>query len=200
MKELMGDMTQQQFEKKTGVPQSSISKILSNQRDLTANNICLIAEAFGVSTDWLLGRTNEKQPPAPQEKSKEPTYGDIFEVITFLLKKNAITAWPGGFIGKDGREHTINRVESFSVNDEILKSIFFEWLNMKAAPEDAYDDWNKKRIASYSDLKYLSWDAAIASAFNHFYGGSDVTPDTLAYFQENLINIFKEIREERESD
>ena len=69
MKELMGDMTQQQFEEKTGVPQSSISKILSNQRDLTANNICLIAEAFDVSTDWLLGRTDERKPPEPVKKS-----------------------------------------------------------------------------------------------------------------------------------
>ena len=200
MKELMGDMTQQQFEEKTGVPQSSISKILSNQRDLTANNICLIAEAFDVSTDWLLGRTDERKPPEPVKKSEEPTYGDIFEVVTYLLKKNALTAWQEGFLGVDGRDHKLNSVQSLSINDEILRSMFYEWITMQAAPQDAYDDWNTKRVDAYSALPYLSWDAAIADAFHHFYGGSAVTPDTLAYFQKNLINIFKEIRAEQENN
>ena len=63
-----------------------------------------------------------------------------------------------------------------------------------------YDDWNTKRVDAYSALPYLSWDAAIADAFHHFYGGSAVTPDTLAYFQKNLINIFKEIRAEQENN
>ena len=200
MKELMGDMTQQQFEEKTGVPQSSISKILSNQRDLTANNICLIAEAFDVSTDWLLGRTDERKPPEPVKKSEEPTYGDIFEVVTYLLKKNALTAWQEGFLGVDGRDHKLNSVQSLSINDEILRSMFYEWITMQAAPQDAYDDWNTKRVDAYSALPFLSWDAAIADAFHHFYGGSAVTPDTLAYFQKNLINIFKEIRAEQENN
>lgn len=200
MKELMGDMTQQQFEEKTGVPQSSISKILSNQRDLTANNICLIAEAFDVSTDWLLGRTDERKPPEPVKKSEEPTYGDIFEVVTYLLKKNALTAWQEGLLGVDGRDHKLNSVQSLSINDEILRSMFYEWITMQAAPQDAYDDWNTKRVDAYSALPYLSWDAAIADAFHHFYGGSAVTPDTLAYFQKNLINIFKEIRAEQENN
>ena len=200
MKELMGDMTQQQFEEKTGVPQSSISKILSNQRDLTANNICLIAEAFDVSTDWLLGRTDERKPPEPVKKSEEPTYGDIFEVVTHLLKKNALTAWQEGFLGVDGRDHKLNSVQSLSINDEILRSMFYEWITMQAAPQDAYDDWNTKRVDAYSALPYLSWDAAIADAFHHFYGGSAVTPDTLAYFQKNLINIFKEICAEQENN
>ncbi len=200
MKELMGDMTQQQFEEKTGVHQSSISKILSNQRALTANNICLIAEAFDVSTDWLLGRTDERKPLEPVKKSEEPTYGDIFEVVTYLLKKNALTAWQEGFLGVDGRNHKLNSVQSLSINDEILRSMFYEWITMQAAPQDAYDDWNTKRVDAYSALPYLSWDAAIADAFHHFYGSSAVTPDTLAYFQKNLINIFKEIRAEQENN
>lgn len=200
MKELMGEMTQQQFQEKTGVPQSSISKILGNQRDLTANNICLIAEAFDVSTDWLLGRTDERKPPEPVKKSEEPTYGDIFEVVTYLLKKNAVTAWQDSFLGVDEREHKLNSVQSLFINDEILKSMFYEWVTMQSAPKDVYDDWNAKRVDAYSTLQYLSWDADIASAFHHFYGGSGVTPDTLAYFQKNLREIFKEIRAEQENN
>lgn len=199
MRELMGDMTQKEFEELTCVPQSTISKIFNNQRSLTADNILLIANAFDVSCDWLLGRSNERKPPVPEKKSNEITYGEIFRIITYLLKENALTAFPESFFGVDGRDHILNRIQSFSVNDEILKSMFFEWYKTKAVSSDTYDDWLNKRIEGYSKVPYLTWDSAIHSAFKHFFDYSDVSPETLKVFNSELINIFKQIQTEREN-
>lgn len=199
MRELMGDMTQKQFEELTGVPQSTISKIFNNQRSLTADNILLIADAFDVSCDWLLGRTDERKPPVPVKKSNEITYGEIFRIITYLLKENALTAFPESFFGVDGRDHILNRIQSFSINDEILKSMFFEWYQTKSMSNDTYNDWLKKRIEEYSKVPYLTWDAAIQDAFKHFFDYGEVSPETLKVFNSELINIFKQIQAEREN-
>lgn len=200
MKELMGDMTQKQFEEMTGVPQSTISKIFNNQRTLTADNILLIADAFDVSTDWLLGRTEQRKPQNPEPVANTMSYGDIFRVCTYLLKENAMTACPESFVDVDGREHILNRIQSLMINDEIIKSMLFEWYQTRSVSDDIYSDWITKRTDSYTRIPYLSWDAAIRSAFNHFFDYSDVSPETLEVFQKNLFDIFKEIQAERKED
>lgn len=88
MKELMGDMTQKQFEEMTGVPQSTISKIFNNQRTLTADNILLIADAFDVSTDWLLGRTEQRKHQNPEPVVNTMSYGDIFRVLHSMINSS----------------------------------------------------------------------------------------------------------------
>lgn len=197
MKELMGNMTQKRFEEITGVPQSTISKIFNNQRALTSDNILLIANAFDVSADWLLGRTDIRKPSVPEPVSEKMTYGDIFQVITYLLKENAMSACPESFLGTDGSDHILNRIHSLMINDEILRSMLFEWYQTKSVSDDIYQDWVNKRTEAYKRIQYLSWDAAISDAFKHFFNYSDVSPETLEMFQEKLFDIFKEIQAEK---
>lgn len=61
-RDLFGLMRQTRVSDATGVPQSTISKIKSGKTGYqpTADTICRIAKAFNVSTDYLLGFTDDK--------------------------------------------------------------------------------------------------------------------------------------------
>lgn len=199
MKELKGEMTQKEFENKTGISQSSYSKIINNTRGLSADNLVKIADAFDVSTDWLLGRTDNKSPLSIKSEEYQVTYGDIFKVMTYLLQNHGLYAIPESFLGIDGKQHVLNNTQSLHVDDKILGSICSVWKNTVTAPNDVYNNWRNSCIDKYSKIPYLSWDAAINNAYNHYFGSADVSPELLAKFIDNLLEIFKEIQSEQGS-
>ena len=56
LKTLLGETSANDFSKKVGIPQQTISRYLLAQRTVTVDNLCKIADYFDVSTDYLLGR------------------------------------------------------------------------------------------------------------------------------------------------
>lgn len=199
MKELKGDMTQKEFENRTGISQSSYSKIINNTRGLSADNLVKIADAFEVSTEWLLGRTDDKTPLPTKSEENQITYGDIFKVITYLLQERGLYAIPESFLGVDGKTHIINNTQSLQVSDRILGSLLSVWSRTVQAPNSVYKNWRESSIQEYSKIPYLSWDAALSNAFNHYFGSADVSPELLSKFFENLLGIFEEIHSEQRS-
>lgn len=53
-------MDQKDLAAKTGITTATISRYLAGKMKPSAENLVSIAEALGVTTDYLLGRTNEK--------------------------------------------------------------------------------------------------------------------------------------------
>lgn len=56
LRELIGDISVNEFSKKIGIPQQTISRYLLCQREITLNNLCKIADYFDEDIDFLLGR------------------------------------------------------------------------------------------------------------------------------------------------
>ena len=56
LRELIGDMSVNEFSKKVGIPQQTISRYLLCQREITVLNLCKIADYFNEDIDFLLGR------------------------------------------------------------------------------------------------------------------------------------------------
>ena len=50
------NMSANEFSKKVGIPQQTISRYLLCQREITLENLCKIADFFGEEIDVLLGR------------------------------------------------------------------------------------------------------------------------------------------------
>lgn len=197
MKLLMEGYTQTEFSNRTGIDQSTISKILSNQRKLTADNLVLLANAFDVSTDWILGRTDDRNPVKTSENPTNMTYGEIFRVLSCLLKSGSFYEIPASFYDLNMQVVELNNTQAINVSDKIVGSLIYEWHRTKTTSKDVFLGWEERRIQEYSKLPYLTWDAAIENAYNHYFGGTDVTPDTLAYFVEHFIEICKEIQDEK---
>ncbi len=54
-------MTEQTLAKKTGVSDRSISNYITRKNTMKADALAAIAEALECSTDWLLGRKEERE-------------------------------------------------------------------------------------------------------------------------------------------
>lgn len=54
------DLTQQEIAQVLNCSQTCYSKYELGQREIPIRLLCLLADFYGVSTDYLLGRTNEK--------------------------------------------------------------------------------------------------------------------------------------------
>ena len=53
---LIGDTSVNEFSKKVGIPQQTLSRYLLCQREISLANLCKIADYFGENIDVLLGR------------------------------------------------------------------------------------------------------------------------------------------------
>lgn len=50
------DISQRELSRATGISASTICRIIGEQQDITAYTLVKIADYFGVTTDYLLGR------------------------------------------------------------------------------------------------------------------------------------------------
>ena len=58
------NITAYKLSKDTGITQGMISYWKNGERIPSAENLVMLADYFGCSVDYLLGRTDEKTPPA----------------------------------------------------------------------------------------------------------------------------------------
>ena len=56
LRELLGEMSVNEFSKRVGIPQQTISRYLHCQREISIANLCKIADYFNEDIDVLLGR------------------------------------------------------------------------------------------------------------------------------------------------
>lgn len=196
MLELTKGMTQKEIEEKTGISQPSYSKILNNQQRLSADNLLKLADAFNVSADWILGRTDEKSAPSSQPQRTDITYGDIFKVLASLFQKQGIYPIPESFIDTHGRTVTLSNTQSLQMNDKIIGSIVSVFCRTFNGAKSAYQPWFEDCVEKYSHIPYIGWDSAIQGAYNHYFDSADVSPELLKDFQEKLLDIFKELSSE----
>lgn len=60
-------LSQTEVGKAIGCNQKTYSQYELRQRDISTDMLCCIADFFGVSTDYLLGRTDNPKPPKSSE-------------------------------------------------------------------------------------------------------------------------------------
>ena len=56
LRDLIGDLSVNEFSKRIGIPQQTLSRYLLCQREVSLTNLCKIADYFNEDIDYLLGR------------------------------------------------------------------------------------------------------------------------------------------------
>ena len=65
------DWTQTQVGEKVGLPQRTYAYYESGQRMIPPQILCALADLYGVSVDYLLGRTDDLRPYPPAQKNRK---------------------------------------------------------------------------------------------------------------------------------
>lgn len=64
---LQNNLTQLAVQMKTGIDQALLSKFENGERVPTFENLCVLADFFKTSLDYLADRTNVKEPYPPKK-------------------------------------------------------------------------------------------------------------------------------------
>jgi HTH-type transcriptional regulator, competence development regulator len=112
------DWSQREFAKRVGINYSVVNRIELGKRNVEDHELAKIADVFGVTTDYLLGRTDNPNPPENDDKE----LGTLAR-INQLIKEYGIEQM--GFFD-------IEKWKSLSEEEieEIIKH--FEWVVHKA--------------------------------------------------------------------
>jgi len=112
------DWSQREFAKRVGINYSVVNRIELGKRNVEDHELAKIADVFGVTTDYLLGRTDNPNPPDDDDKE----LGTLAKISQFI------------------KEYGIEQMGLFDIekwktlSEEEIKEIIkhFEWVVHKA--------------------------------------------------------------------
>lgn len=84
------NMTQMEAAEKLGISNGTLSGYERNYRDPDTETLAKLAELYGVSVDWLTGRTDHPSSNVVREKSEEDQIQRISDFYRELAKKYSI--------------------------------------------------------------------------------------------------------------
>ena len=152
IKELKGNLSQEQFASKLNMSQSNMSKIL-NGMPPSASTLISLAKEYDVSVDWLLGLTDRKSRKAFPSR-ENITYADVLVVFDKLMESNSIT--------EDIRKNRL-----FKINDSVLDYLLSSRLNARSLDIKTREFWYNKTAENFADVKLLDWKDYHESSFQH---------------------------------
>ena len=177
LKETFGDDTQVEIGRRINSSQANVSKMLSGSQEPTMETVFHIAKEYDVSVDWLLGLSDVKK-----RTTTLRTYGDVLKAFVSLGETGIIWPYPNNIISVDRSNPEMPEVTTFGVNDEIIRSLLYEWKRMVQSPEDIYDMWLEKRIEEYSEIPYIPWDDDVRDLYYKVRDPKGVSIEVLREF------------------
>lgn len=139
-----GTESQEVIAGKLNMSQGNVSKLLSGSQMPALDTLYSISEKYGVSVDWLLGRSEQEKIPSADSLS---SYSVAAAVITGIVQR-------GSKIQDDGK----NKPISIEIEDPILKALIRKSLVLSKTDSELYADWKKTKLSLFDD-KTLIWSA-----------------------------------------
>ena len=134
MKEAFGTDSQTTVAEKLNTTQGNVSKMLIGTRLPTLETAYLIAEAYGVSVDWLLGLSDRKKP------SNGMSYASAIECLLLLKDSGALMLV--------GISDDILEAE---LHDPLLCALLRKAEDLSAVDWDSYFHWVETKLPLYED-------------------------------------------------
>lgn len=204
--------------KKLNVVQSTISKWLTGQLIPQTEVLSDISKIYGVSVDWILGISGEKQ--VNGIALEELTYEQIVRIIDRLIEKGSIeipnlNEIAGEDLGtksseddyEDEEEKSPPRYDSdyLKVNDRLLSYILRRRLKIYDIGEDMIEFWKFKSLPKFESVKIVDYSINLQKAIDtknwfNFQDGDWVTTITeLAKLSdEELVKLVEVVKSEKD--
>ena len=173
LKEVFRGETQETSARKLSTVQGTISKWLCGEAIPPTETLLLIAEAYNVSVDWLLGLSEEKK--VNGIAYDKITYEQAIRIIDQMLEKGTIEhpnmnsfeveMEPGNTPEEGEPEEKEPRYDSdyLKVNDLALSHMLRRRMKVIALEDDYYTLWKGKQ-GIFEGIKLLKYDQRMRKA------------------------------------
>lgn len=190
-REVMGADTQKQFAEKLNTTQTTISKILNGKSDPSLDTLKTIVKEFGVSIDWLLGLSEEKQ--IHNVSVHKLTYPYVLSVFYELLQggnisvkitsnedNDVINSWEDRLYGHEQNCALI-------IKDVVLKELMLKLNSDIRISKKAAESWKNSVSDDFKEL--LNWtDEKTRASFALFQ--YEPYTSLLAMYKNAIKDIF----------
>lgn len=173
LREAFGDDSQETVGKKLNMTQGNVSKLLSGSQQPTLETIFHIAEAYGVSVDWLLGISEKKR------RVNAMSYASAIETLIGLDRHGATK------ISNDQKGKI-----SVQVEDPIIRALIKKSLALSKADTELYQNWIETRLSMFED-KPLLYSVAWMDNVVAFLAGEAST-------ESNWLEVYDEAKRAEE--
>ena len=133
LNQIFKDETQEIIAQKLNMTQGNVSKIMSGIQQPTIDTIFNIAEAYGVSVDWLLGRTDAKK------IINVNSYACVVESLIELEKREVL------YIKEENGKLLV------TISDPIINKFFKKGKNIMDTDVNLYSSWREKFSSLFED-------------------------------------------------
>lgn len=148
LKETFNGDTQDRIAEKINLSQSTVSKLLSGVQVPTTDQLFDISEKYGVSVDWLLGRTNKKT----TETSDKLSYAGAVEDILELKEKGAIDITEAVIPYSEHENHLV-------IVDPLLQKLLKKGKALQDADTLSLQSWIENRLCVFKGKMILPKEA-----------------------------------------
>lgn len=148
LKETFGAEPQESTAGRLNVVQGTVSKLLTGAQTLTLEMAYNVAKEYGVSVDWLLGLSEEKE---IKKKEEETSYATATRVLEDLRFHGAIK-------DPDPKGKCLIAIE-----DPILAYLFRKSKKLFDADKEFHKDWITNKLKTFED-KAVLWSMAWTDA------------------------------------
>lgn len=149
LNELKGGDSQETFAEKIHSSQPNVSKIFNGQ-PLSAASLLAISKAYHVTTDWLLGLSDEKTTEHRIDSSKL-TYADVIAVLDEMYRRGTI------HVGSDYNGNYADPSD-IQVDDKVLIYLLNARNQMNGAGQEMLDIWRDKAMKDMGGSPVMQCD------------------------------------------
>lgn len=148
LKEAVNGDVQEMIAEKLNLSQSTVSRLLSGQQVPTTEVLCIISDVYGVSIDWLLGKSDVKH----IETGEEWSYAEVVESMLELCRKEAVEVI-------DYKKERGTKTQAVVINDPLLLRLVKTGHSLQNADYLSCENWIKERLSLFRGQPVL-WSIA----------------------------------------
>ena len=186
IKELKGSDSQEAFAQKIHTTQSNISKLLKGAVPPSAATLMELAKAYGVSVDWLLGLSDEKETREKAQShnltTENITYADAMTMLEILYQKGSIE------VGYDNHGYNSEPDPStICVKDKVLAYFLDNRFRYSDGSQNIYDIWLKQAMKTYEKYLLLQWTDLVNTIYEQ-NAPNQLSDEAIALLIDGIAN------------
>lgn len=177
--ELKGTLSQAEFASLINISQPSVSCMLKNG-SLSIPTLITLSQKFNVSTDWILGLSDEKNSSIPFV-AKDMNYADILMLFDYLVETGNIAAC----MPYDNYTNGETRDPKYwEIKDKILNFLLSGREQLTNKNKDIKEIWLDSVRQKFSNLNILNWKSEYDLFFENDISNEPSNDEVINWAQE----------------